>query len=116
MTDHSPEPWKYFGEDARGHYSIFADNGWAVLGNRSVPSGDDLRRIVACVNACAGHLTEELEDRGINLSGEHVHFGVDIGGITETDPKKLELWVDRCMAAYKRCILKRLKAAQKATP
>ena len=56
---HTPEPWKYVEFLPRagveiGHADTYEQTLW--LNNRS-----DARRIVACVNACAGIGTEELE-------------------------------------------------------
>lgn len=63
MSKHTPEPWAIH-EDASG--DIFISGSYhtyiAEIGN---PDEDgaaaDARRIVACVNACAGLPTEQLE-------------------------------------------------------
>lgn len=71
MSEHTKGPWEA---------GFIVDQGWsilgpnreliAVLGEDSIESGDpieeDARRIVACVNACAGFKTEALERHGID--------------------------------------------------
>lgn len=62
-TDHTPEPLHYMPLPA-------ADGTFMVLGGQGQDYGlvasctteEDARRIVACVNACAGISTENLED------------------------------------------------------
>lgn len=52
-TQHTPEPWKLSGTEnivAGGNYVVALDC-----------KPEDARRIVACVNACAGIETEQLE-------------------------------------------------------
>lgn len=68
MTDHSPEPWKIdtVNADRRVHVSGIYDaqqqcpltpspGDWTM-------SVEDARRITACVNACRGIPTEDLEN------------------------------------------------------
>lgn len=61
-TNHSPEPWK-----VKDLTEIWGDINNSVSGDfiqhRFLP--EDARRIVACVNACAGITTEELENVGL---------------------------------------------------
>ena len=82
---HSPEPWRRFEEDhelpvafkydnvtpsvtcpvcivdAKGE-PVCPDNAW-------IPTGWNVERIVACVNACQGWTTEELTDRAFLRTG-----------------------------------------------
>ena len=62
-TEHTPEPWSY-GED---------NDGWYVEKDRlQIAHGlseEDARRIVACVNACAGIPTEVLERYKLGIIG-----------------------------------------------
>ncbi len=59
---HTKEPWA---SGLHGINIISPDTGFVVVstytGNQN--RRDDIRRIVACVNACAGITTEELEGR-----------------------------------------------------
>lgn len=59
MTEqkHTPEPWR-IGAMESGQVAIDAANGSEVTGWLD---SDDARRIVACVNACAGLDTDALE-------------------------------------------------------
>ena len=59
-TKHSPEPWYQDPEDCAwlGGASVFSEKGPVRL---CEVSEADARRIVACVNACAGLPTEALE-------------------------------------------------------
>ena len=59
MSEHTPEPWVVCGYGD----SILNEDSEAIV-HVSYELGDraaDLRRIVACVNACAGFQVEELE-------------------------------------------------------
>jgi len=78
--DHTLEPWRIGGRDGRAwtitderstHAAfpvIFGKYGNRIanIDSHEAESGDaNARRIVACVNACAGITTEELENRQI---------------------------------------------------
>jgi hypothetical protein len=73
---HSPEPWTrydadtelpYAGSSVSGPACIVDADGNAVVPDTAwIPSGFDIDRIVACVNACRGISTENLV-RLINL-------------------------------------------------
>lgn len=57
---HSPEPWEL------GYYGTVRDaSGRVILASPEDASDDNLRRLVACVNACAGIPTEDLESRKV---------------------------------------------------
>jgi len=67
MTQHSPEPWKL--ETGNVNDDVWvditsADNARVLFGypDDNLPSLDTLKRIAACVNACAGIPTECLAD------------------------------------------------------
>ena len=71
--EHTREPWKYGKElsASAGEWLISVDAGSCWRGNPIAETrpatGDEqanARRIVACVNACAGVATEELEQGG----------------------------------------------------
>jgi hypothetical protein len=65
MSEYTREPW-IVNEDAVGDVFISgADDKWICeIGNPDCDGGmEDARRIVACVNACAGIDTETLETR-----------------------------------------------------
>ena len=61
---HSPEPWVIDDRDGRP-YAINAGREkvivWGGIACRATTGIDNARRIVACVNACAGIPTEALE-------------------------------------------------------
>ena len=61
MSGHSPEPWK-FSIDVDGRVNIFVDDGRVVTLCHARLRPEDARRIVACVNACAGIPTDMLEN------------------------------------------------------
>jgi hypothetical protein len=66
---HSPEPWKAFSlhiTDAAGDTVISANEDYT---STMLQSERDIRRIVACVNACQGISTEELEVFGQFTAG-----------------------------------------------
>jgi len=61
--DHTPEPWVVCGygdsilnDDCEGIVHVSYENG---------PRDANLRRIVACVNACVGITTESLEKNSV---------------------------------------------------
>ena len=60
MTDtkYTPEPWSYH---QRGTYFVLT-GGARVTIDGSAKNEANARRIVACVNACVGITTEELEE------------------------------------------------------
>lgn len=62
MREHSKEPWKVEETHVCGQlaWEITSDTDLIVAGESGTPL-EDARRIVACVNACAGKTTEELE-------------------------------------------------------
>ena len=64
VEEHTPEPWHF---DAGPQYDPRLGNIWAQpLGHiASADTDADGRRIVACVNACAGISTEHLEAAGV---------------------------------------------------
>ena len=68
MSKHTPEPWGL--DDDLGHTAFILDaNGSAFASMGAIDSNPngvaDARRIVACVNACRGLPTDELEQKGL---------------------------------------------------
>lgn len=74
---HTKEPWDFIVEReptaCMAHickvkkgkdYKIIAD----VYGKNSIKAAEDARRIVACVNACKGFSTEDIEKESLNLT------------------------------------------------
>jgi len=63
VSEHTKEPW-HTGKNHNAERFIYGEDGWAVA--ECVQSKDKMfanaRRIVACVNACAGYETEYLEN------------------------------------------------------
>lgn len=73
MSGHTPEPWTFNKNDLRGFdFQIRAAEGVQIgetqelLGKKRALANpaENARRIVACVNACAGIPTETLEETG----------------------------------------------------
>lgn len=69
MSQHTPEPWAY--EPGKGHHEgrivitsreMSASSPLAHISNICDDAEPDARRIVACVNACAGMETPTLEN------------------------------------------------------
>lgn len=62
---HSSEPWRVERHSAHEGPGLYCD-AWGFLGffNSGGPDEANARRIVACINACAGLPTEELERIG----------------------------------------------------
>ena len=74
MSNHTPEPWSLLeaGDSIKHQVPVSSDRtsiltiateGAIAFG--AVYSADDARRIVACVNACRGLSTDELEQHGL---------------------------------------------------
>jgi len=62
MDDYTRGPWK--GADDNGG-CVYSAGGDKYVGYLEDFSKEDIRRIIACVNACEGFITSELEDGGI---------------------------------------------------
>ena len=77
MSKHTPEPWKINHDDSTEEWSIVTNQHGSIVANvneetgpelagsipvmRKMPGMENARRIVACVNACAGLPAEQLE-------------------------------------------------------
>ncbi len=64
MSEHTKEPWDWYETSDKEHVVIrSATEQWLVDigGDWPEPARSNARRIVACVNACAGLSTEALE-------------------------------------------------------
>lgn len=71
MSEHTKEPWRHVGQgDIVGAND---DDVCAVYFHSQRPVDANARRIVACVNACAGISTEKLEGPGmlVNIPDDH---------------------------------------------
>lgn len=75
-AQHTSEPWSYQASIPEEGYECF----WINSGSRQISSFDgpqneeqfsNVRRIVACVNACAGYTTEELEQATLDKRHRH---------------------------------------------
>lgn len=72
MSRHTPEPWRYVKDKDGGNTAFLIENAdgimWNIAGTFSTFDDDEAnaRRIVACVNACAGLSTELLEGKTID--------------------------------------------------
>jgi len=69
-VQHTKEPWQWHAQGEANDYSLLTHDGRWVISFRQngelMPAKQEAnaRRIVACVNACTGIPTEELEDTG----------------------------------------------------
>lgn len=77
MSKRTPEPWKINHDDSTEEWSIVTNQHGSIVANvneetgpelagsipvmRKMPGMENARRIVACVNACAGLPAEQLE-------------------------------------------------------
>lgn len=69
-TEHTPEPWATNGTRIESEHSHgWANDGWIIAGLEGPDAEANARRIVACVNVCAGITTEQLE-MDISIGGE----------------------------------------------
>ncbi len=71
-TDHTPEPWRIGTPPPNGEQTIGNEKGLMVAvatTGHGVSAEANARRIVACVNACAGISTEALESEGSAVMG-----------------------------------------------
>jgi len=59
MKQHTEEPWHV--DTPLGHLSIFSAEGNCIIPTYPGIKAANARRIVACINACAGIPTEALE-------------------------------------------------------
>lgn len=81
MSKHTPEPWELHYDENSGEWPMIMAGGIVsgkIVANVNpssfcipahgfvdMPSLDNARRIVACVNACRGLPTDELEQKGL---------------------------------------------------
>ncbi len=69
---HTKEPWEHINNDvfyeivSYEPYQWVGDTCGSSCGGNVLLGEANARRIVACVNACAGLSTEELEERGLS--------------------------------------------------
>lgn len=63
MTDHSKEPWSFNVNLSNPRFNLFAEGGKRAILSEAlmINQSANIRRIVACVNACADESTEFLE-------------------------------------------------------
>lgn len=72
---HTPTPWGFSRDDENGvEFNITSEN-WYVAVCCDAPGDgtpkENARRIVACVNACSGYTTEELEQATLDKRHRH---------------------------------------------
>ena len=69
-TEHTPEPWATNGTRIESEHSHgWANDGWIIAGLEGPDAEANARRIVACVNTCAGLPTEVLERYKLGVIG-----------------------------------------------
>lgn len=67
-NDHTPEPWIVGDDEDSDYYLVGPHDGDGIVYQPVVKlhSETNARRIVACVNACAGFSIEELEEANLH--------------------------------------------------
>lgn len=73
ISKHTPEPWRAQAWSSHAARTVLVDDPAALTGKRVIAECDteeDARRIVACVNACAGLTTDLLECKTIGEASE----------------------------------------------
>lgn len=73
MSEHSPEPWRE-GEDMGFQLRQVLDANGLQVCAAEAGSPDDIHRIIACINACKGIPTEDLEFSYNQQQGQHSWF------------------------------------------
>lgn len=68
MSEHTKEPWENTGRQVRSPFGLICDCD-RLTDVFEEEKAKNARRIVACVNACEGILTEELENAGAGFWG-----------------------------------------------
>jgi hypothetical protein len=84
MKPHTPEPWTSGTDPSHFDAPEVRNSAWAMY----VPTDADARRIVACVNACAGLSTEALE-AGV-LESVRNYLSAIVEHQTKTDGRELK--------------------------
>lgn len=100
-TKHTPEPWEIFGSDKNriGHGQEAVASTHTYFNHRDEANA---RRIVACVNACAGISTEKLEENAADpIAGLFGRMAAREG----TRADKAESQRDELLAALKEIAL-----------
>ncbi len=94
--NHTKEPWEYLGE--RAPQILGEDKVIALLYSDAMLLGKDktllsnAKRIVACVNACAG-ITNEALEAGVVEWGVNMANDITSGDIWK-DGEKVKVWED----------------------
>ena len=103
MTEHTPEPWRIGTPPPNGEQTIGNEKGLMVAvatTGHGVSSKANARRIVACVNACAG-MTNEQIDNVCMISGSLLNrFGEQMAYLGQVEKQR-----DDLLAALKRVSL-----------
>lgn len=74
MSDHYGEPWE---ASPAGYGVIIHGKGRILHLAKDASAVQEIRRVIACVNACAGIPTEELEQ--FVAAGGALHFDANLG-------------------------------------
>jgi hypothetical protein len=96
-AQHTPEPWEVDVQgssiyllgraDSEGQRWCIANIAPSKTGEGQARQVRDFRRIVACVNACVGILTEKLEEGIIeSLQLDHARLMADLAHAREPQP------------------------------
>lgn len=86
MSEHTPEPWLLTSLDTIVIQNPDKKDRIQCIINCIGATRNDLRRIVACVNACQGIPTEELEKRDVNIKAREL---ADF--LNEADDRRLRI-------------------------
>lgn len=95
MSQHTPEPWVVNGSHIESENEHgWVNDGWIIADLSGSQIEANARRIVACVNACAGASTEVLEKGAIHdwallmtqLESQNAELLVTLRSIAESYP------------------------------
>lgn len=110
MSKHTPEPWGVY-QDASG--DVFVSSGETSFHIAEIGTEDeesviaDARRIVACVNACRGMKTKDLENQA--MLGETL---LDRFELMKSETEQVKRKLDELLAASERLVSHHLDTAE----
>lgn len=93
MIEHKKEPWS---EPEYDNCEVRGSEWWEIPGVGRTYTEEDARRIVACVNACTGFKTEELEKIAQSDDGLRTYSHETVRAIAEQRGELLSALKDVC--------------------
>lgn len=97
-TKHTPEPWKITDPDQNGLYGV-----WSFDGRHCIAEGlylEDARRIVACVNACAGMADPENEILSLRAEIDRAYSMLEAHNVPRERAKSIANGIDVLTTRY----------------